>query len=75
MVGSLAGVAASQRVTEAHKGKLKLEKNQLQSAIAYACLTVRQTCRTGTQVGYSDPVVRYGTAIAQRIKGTPGITG
>ena len=29
MVGSLAGVAASQRVTEAHKGKLKLEKNQL----------------------------------------------
>ncbi len=29
MVGSLAGVAASQRVTEAHKGKLKLETNQL----------------------------------------------
>jgi len=75
MVGSLAGVAASQRVTEAHKGKLKLETNQLQSAIAYACLTVRQTCRAGTQVGYSDPVVHYGMAIAQRIKGTPGITG
>jgi len=26
-------------------------------------------------VGYSDPVVHYGMAIAQRIKGTPGITG
>ena len=47
MVGSLAGVAASQRVTEARKGKLKLEINQLKSAIAYACLTVRQTCRVG----------------------------
>ena len=27
------------------------------------------------EVGYSDPVVLYGKAIAQRIKGTPGITG
>ena len=26
-------------------------------------------------MGYSDPVVHYGMAIAQRIKGTPGITG
>ena len=30
---------------------------------------------TGTKVGLSDPVVPYGRAIAQRIKGTPGITG
>jgi len=36
---------------------------------------VRRTCRTGTKVGDSDPVVLYGRAIAQRIKGTPGITG
>jgi hypothetical protein len=36
---------------------------------------VRQTCRTGTKVGLSDPAVPYGRAVAQRIKGTPGITG
>ena len=29
----------------------------------------------GTKVGLSDPVVLHGRAIAQRIKGTPGITG
>ena len=38
-------------------------------------LTARVTARAGTKVGLSDPVVLYGRAIAQRIKGTPGITG
>jgi len=33
------------------------------------------TNRTGTKVGYSDPMVLCGKAIAQRIKGTSGITG
>ena len=33
------------------------------------------TSQAGTKVGPSDPVVLYGRAIAQRIKGTPGITG
>ena len=36
---------------------------------------MRHTSRPGTKVGYSDPVVLCGLAIAQRIKGTPGITG
>ena len=45
------------------------------SAKAEASLTARQTRRAGTKVGLSDPVVLYGRAIAQRIKGTPGITG
>ena len=36
---------------------------------------MRVTARTGTKVGLSDPVVLNGRAIAQRIKGTPGITG
>ena len=36
---------------------------------------MRHTSRTGTKVGHSDPVVLSGRAIAQRIKGTPGITG
>src|SRR5215813_9670750 len=31
--------------------------------------------RAGTKVGLSDPVVLNGKAIAQQIKGTPGITG
>ncbi len=36
---------------------------------------MRPTSRAGTKVGLSDPVVPYGRAIVQRIKGTPGITG
>ena len=36
---------------------------------------MRLISRTGTKVGLSDPVVPYGRAIAQQIKGTPGITG
>jgi hypothetical protein len=36
---------------------------------------VRPTSRAVTKVGYSDPVIPYGRVIAQRIKGTPGITG
>ena len=36
---------------------------------------MRLTSRTGTKVGYSDPVVLYGRAIAHRTKVTIGITG
>lgn len=50
-------------------------RNRSQSIKAKARLTARQTRRAGTKVGLSDPVVLYGRAIAQRIKGTPGITG
>ena len=39
------------------------------------CLTVRLTNQAGTNVGHSDPVIVYGKIIAQRIKGTLGITG
>ncbi len=42
---------------------------------AEECLTVRLTGRAGAKAGSSDPVVLNGRAIAQRIKGTPGITG
>ena len=75
MVGSLTGAVASQRVTEARDGKLKLVGNQPLSAMAQARLTARLTSRAGTKVGHSDPVVPRGRAIAQRIKGTLGITG
>ncbi len=49
--------------------------NHAQSVKAKGSLTVRQTSRSGTKVGLSDPVVPHGRAIAQRIKATPGITG
>jgi Family of unknown function (DUF6467) len=75
LVGSLTGAVASQKVTEALKGSLSLVGNQVASASAQGSLTVRQTCRAGTKVGTSDPAVAGGSAVAQRIKGTPGITG
>jgi len=34
---------------------------------------VRLAGRAGTKVGTSDPAVRCGTAVAQRIKGTAGV--
>ena len=75
LVGSLTGAVASQNVTEAPKGSLNLDGNQVLSASAQGSLTARQTSRAGGKPGLSDPVVPYGRAIAYRIKGTPGITG
>ena len=74
-MGSLTGVVASKSVTEASQGPLSTNGNRAQSALAKAGLTVRHTSRSGAKAGQSDPVVLYGRAIAQRIKGTPGITG
>jgi len=39
------------------------------------CLTERFINQSETKVGHSDPIVLCGKAIAQQIKGTPGITG
>ena len=75
LVGSLTGAVASQRVTEALKGPLSPVGNRVSSVIAQAGLTARTTVRAGTKVGDSDPVPAHGRGIAQRIKGTPGITG
>ena len=75
MVGSLTGAVSSQRVTEEHEGALITVGNREVSVKAQARLTASLTRRAGTKVGLSDPVVLYGRAIAQRIKGTPGITG
>ena len=74
-VGSLTGAVASESVTEARNGPLAPDGNRRGRVIAQVGLTVRLTSRAGTKVGLSDPVVLYGRAIAQRIKGTPGITG
>ena len=47
----------------------------LWSVTAEGSLTVRPTGRAATKVGRSDPVTPCGRVIAQRIKGTLGITG
>ena len=74
MVGSLTGAVASQRVTEARDGGLRLVGNQPLSVMAQARLTARLTSRAGTKVGHSDPGALSGMALAQRIKGTLGIS-
>jgi hypothetical protein len=71
----LTGAVASQNVTEAHEGHLRLIGNQPWSVKAQGGLTARPTGRAGAKAGLSDPVVPYGRAIAHRIKGTLGITG
>ena len=71
----MTGAVASQKVTEAPEGALRLFGNQPQSVKAKGRLTARLTSRAGAKAGLSDPAVPHGRAVAQRIKGTPGITG
>ena len=56
-VGSLTGAVASERVSEALKGSLRMVGNHSKSAKAEGSLTARLTGRAGTKVGLSDPVV------------------
>ena len=74
-VGSLTGAVASQRVTEAPKGSLRMVGNHSKSAKAEGSLTARRTGRAGTKVGLSEPAVLNGKAVDQRTKATLGITG
>ncbi len=55
--GSLTGAVASERVSEALKGSLRMVGNHSKSAKAEGSLTARPTGRAGTKVGLSDPVV------------------
>ena len=57
LTGSLTGAVASERVSEALKGSLRMVGNHSQSAKAEGSLTVTPTGGTGTKVGLSDPVV------------------
>ncbi len=75
LTGSLTGAVASQNVTEALKGSLRLVGNQPSSVRAQGSLTARLTGQAGAKAGPSDPAVASGSAVAQRLKGTPGITG
>ncbi len=62
-------------VTEASKGHLSTVGNRALSAKAEGGLTARPTGRADAKAGLSDPAAPCGRAVAQRIKGTPGITG
>ena len=53
---SLTGAVASERVSEALKGSLRMVGNHLKSAKAEGSLTATPTGGAGTKVGLSDPV-------------------
>ena len=56
-VGSLTGAVASDTLSEALKGLLRMVGNHSQSAKAEGGLTATPTGGAGTKVGLSDPVV------------------
>jgi hypothetical protein len=64
LVGSLTGAVASQRVTEAPNGALRLVGNQPLSVKAYERLTATHTRGADAKAGLSDRVVGSGTAMA-----------
>ena len=55
-VGSLTGAVASERVSEALKGSLRMVGNHSKSAKAEGSLTATPTGGADTKVGLSDPV-------------------
>ena len=57
LVGSLTGAVASERVSEALKGSLRMDGNHSKSAKAEGSLTARGTARADRKLGLSDPVV------------------
>ena len=75
LAGSLTGAVASERVSEALKGPLRMDGNHPESAKAEGGPTATPTGGAGAKAGLSDPVAGSGTAIAQRTKATLGITG
>ena len=74
-MGSLTGAVSFQMITKEFKGTLSLVGNQASSAKVEGCLTASPIRRAGAKAGLSDPAVLDGKAVAQQIKGTPGITG
>ena len=55
--GSLTGAVASERVSEALKGSLRMVGNHSESVKAEGSLTATPTGGADTKVGLSDPVV------------------
>ena len=57
LAGSLTGAVASERVSEALKGSLRMVGNHSKSAKAEGSLTATPTGGAGRKLGLSDPVV------------------
>ena len=57
LAGSLTGAVASERVSEAPKGSLRMDGNHSESAKAEGSLTATPTGGAGAKAGLSDPVV------------------
>ena len=53
----MTGAVASEKVSEALKGSLRMVGNHSESAKAEGSLTATATVGAGTKVGLSDPVV------------------
>ena len=71
----MTGAVSSQTVTEEFEGPLSTVGNRASSARVEASLTATPTGGADAKAGPSDPAVACGSAVAQRIKGTLGITG
>ena len=56
-MGSLTGAVASERVSEAPKGSLRMDGKHSKSAKAEGSLSATATGGDGAKVGLSDPVV------------------
>ena len=75
MPGSLTGAVSSKKVTEECKGWLSAVGNRTSSVRAQASFTASHTGQAVSKEGSSEPAILCGRVVAQRIKGTPGITG
>ena len=71
---SLTGAVSSQRVTEEREAWLSMVCNHASRVWLEARLTARPTSRADAKAGPNDPTVECGIAVAQRTKGTLGIT-
>ena len=71
----MTGAVSSQSVTEEFEGALNTVGNRVQSVRVKVRFTVRPTGRAVAKAGPSDPAMESGIVVAQRIKGTLGITG
>ena len=63
-MGSLTGAVASQKVTEAPNGSLRMVGNHSKSVMAEGSLTARLTSQADTKVGLSDQAIQYGMVVA-----------
>ena len=63
-MGSLTGAVASQKVTEALKGSLRMVGNHSKSVMAEGSLTARPTSQADAKAGHSDLAIQYGMVVA-----------